>query len=639
MPETTRTRALGGATPSTLNPETRTVEVIALSGFAPAVRPAPAPDGAAERWIEELDAAGADLSRFIGGPVLKDHRPTTDNAVGVVDGARVEGGSGGRILATVRFATKPAADELMADVGGGIVRGVSCGYRVTTWRAAGRRDGLRVFRAVAWEPYELSFTPVPVDAGATVRSKTMPDDIAFKPCETCATPNGCKKLGGCVTEAEGNTSTDAAPGAPAGTGDDAPAGNGTRAHVNGEIRSIGRVAGLPATFADGLIDRGATVDEARAAAFAELARRGGGPIRTAATVGVDHTDPATMRRSMADALAARLCPSLVKPEGRAREFMGHRALDMVGELATARGERLNRFNQTALLERAIGAHSTSDFPMLLQDAANKVLLAQYAAANPTYRQWAARRSFNDFKPAKFLRVGDFPSLKNLAETGELTYGTMSENRETVSANEYATGIILDRRALMNDDLGALGDFSMMIAVRTAADENRLVYGLLKSNPQLSDGKPLFHAAHGNLTGGAAVNVASVSAAVAALRKQKSLDGIPLNLAPRFLVVGPDKELEGRQLLAAIVANQTSAVNPWAGLMELVVDANVEGNAWHLFCDPALCPTVVYGYVNGAEGPQIKTETDFDSQAVKVRAGIDFGYGAIDFRGAHANPGN
>ncbi|MBP2233453.1 hypothetical protein J2847_006791 [Azospirillum agricola] len=39
------TRALGGATPATLNREARTVDVVALSGLAPAVRKAPAPDG------------------------------------------------------------------------------------------------------------------------------------------------------------------------------------------------------------------------------------------------------------------------------------------------------------------------------------------------------------------------------------------------------------------------------------------------------------------------------------------------------------------------------------------------------------------------------------------------------------------
>ncbi|MGY0782097.1 phage major capsid protein [Azospirillum argentinense] len=66
--------------------------------------------------------------------------------------------------------------------------------------------------------------------------------------------------------------------------------------------------------------------------------------------------------------------------------------------------------------------------------------------------------------------------------------------------------------------------------------------------------------------------------------------------------------------------------------------NVEGTAWYLFADPVLCPSVVYGYVGDSEGPTVISETDFSSQAVKVRASIDFGYGAIDHIGAVKNPG-
>ena len=91
------TRSLAFA-PSTLDAAARTVDVTALSGFAPVTRPAPAPDGTRTAWIEELDAAGADLSRLIGAPALKDHRNAVDSAVGVVAAARAEAG---RIVASV----------------------------------------------------------------------------------------------------------------------------------------------------------------------------------------------------------------------------------------------------------------------------------------------------------------------------------------------------------------------------------------------------------------------------------------------------------------------------------------------------------------------------------------------------------
>lgn len=600
------TRALGTTTPTTLDRAARTVEVIALSGAAPALRPAPAPDGAAAPWIEELDAAGADLSRFIGGPALKDHVPTVDATVGVVASASVRGD---QIVASLRFADKPAADLMIADVAGGFVRGVSLGYRVQRWAIAGDRGGIRVFRAAAWTPYEISFTPTPVDHGAVVRST------------------------GGVLMSEVVTTVTATPPADA---------TATRAAINLEIRTIGRVAGMDQAWIDGQIDACATADHARADAFAALAKRGSAPINNASTitVGTDYTDPTVMRRSMADALAHRLAPGRVKIEGTpAEKFRGHGALSMLGQLLAARGETVNPWDREALLTRAIGSHSTSDFPLLLADAANKSLLAQYAAAAPTYRSIAAPKPFSDFKPAKFLRLGDFPAFKNLAEGGEPQYGTISENRETVTPAEFATGIVIGRKALINDDLSALGDFSSMIAIRAAQFENSTVYGLLASNgPTLSDTKSLFHADHGNKAASGTTIANGIDAAVQAIRAMTGLDGAKLNLRPRYLVVGPAQEANARRILAAINPTQSGDVNPWAGQFELIVDAEISGNRWLLVAEPAQVPTLVYGYVNGSAGPQILTERDFNTQAIKVRAGLDFAAGVIDFRGIYSNAG-
>lgn len=598
--------------PSTVNEAERTVEVVWSTGAPVRRRDMEGP------FIERLslDPAHVDLSRLKGASVLDAHRQAEiRNVLGVVLDARADGQQG---IGTLRFSKRADVEPIWEDVKAGILRHVSVGYRVEAWREdKDPKTGERTKTAIRWTPIEVSFVPTPADPGATVRSdQAEGDPMSDKPKAPAAAPTP-------------DTNTD-------------PADKSTRAEVNRQIRGIAKVAGLDASFADELIDRGASVEEARAAAFAELEKRGGANIRTEATrveVGEDHTDPANIRAAMADALAARLAPGLVKPEGRAREFMSYRALDMAGELAFARGDRFNRFNQDELLRRALGPHTTSDFPLLLADAGNKILMAQYQAASPTYRRWAARRSFNDFKAHKFLRVGDFPGYQKIAEQGEVRYGTMSENREQVTADEYATGIIIGRKALINDDLSALSDFSQMIAIRTAADENALAYQVLADNAALSDGVALFHADHGNLAAsGSDISVTSIASARAAMRKQTSLDGLKLNIEGSILVVGPDKELKARQVVADITPAKSGDVNPWSGRLTVEVDANITGNTWYLFADPAMYPVVVYGYVNGAEGPQIRTETDFDTQAVKVRSGLDFGLGAIDYRGAYKNPG-
>lgn len=416
----------------------------------------------------------------------------------------------------------------------------------------------------------------------------------------------------------------------------------TRAEINAEIRSIATTTGLDQAWIDGHLDADTVdINAVRADALAQLAQRSqaAGSIRSTITIQHDRNDPLEIRSAMADALAHRLAPGSVKLEGRAVEYRAHSVLDLVGDLAVARGERINLRDRDGLLERAVGAHSTSDFPLLLADAANKSLLANYQAAAPTYRQWAARRQFRDFREHSFLRIGDFPEFKEILENGETRYGTISENAEKVRAKEFGTGIAIGRRALINDDLSALSDFSSLIAIRAASDENRKVYALLAANGQLSDGKALFHADHKNLaSAAAAISVESIGLAVAALRKQTGLDGIVLNLQPRFLIVGPDKELEARKIIAAITATKAADVNPWAGSLELIVDGEISGNTWYVAVAPEAAPSIVYGYVAGAEGPQIRTEIDFDTRAVKVAAGLDFAAGAIDFRGLQKNAG-
>ena len=591
------TRAIPVAS-STWDAEALTIDVV-LSAGAPVER-----HDRRGSFDEILDLRGAVIPDRL--PLLDSHnRFELDGRLGEVTGIRLEGG---RLVGTARLSKhSPLAQRIAAEIGDGAQFGVSIGYDVPPGKWSERMNPATKRRekvATAFTILEASLVAIPADPAATTRSNPMdPEDEN--------NPNPQPQVQ-------------------------------TRAQINAEIRSIARTTGLDEAWANSQIDAEVNIDAVRAAALAEMQTRSqaaAGIRSTGVTTSEDHNDPVSIRSAMADALAHRLAPGAVKLEGRAVEYRGMRILDMVGELASAGGERFNARDQDALLQRAVGAHSTSDFPLLLADAANKSLLAQYQAAAPTYRKWAARKPFVDFKDHSFLRAGDFPAFREINEAGEVKYGTISENAEKVRAKEYGTGIAIGRRALINDDLSALSDFSSQIAIRAAADENKLAYGVLAANGALSDGKAIFHTDHGNLAAsGAAIDATSVALAVAALRAQKSLDGLVLNLQPAFLVVGPAQEVAARQILAAITPTKSTDVNVWSGFAELIVDANITGNAWYVFAESSAAPVVVYGYVGGSEGPQVRTERDFDTQAVKVAAGLDFAVGAIDFRGAYKNAG-
>ena len=102
-----------------------------------------------------------DLSRFEGGrgPLLLDHNPS--QPIGVVESAEVGPDKIGRAI--VRFGKSARAEEVLQDVLDGIRNNVSVGYEVKKLlqESADRRDS---FRAIEWQPLEISLVSVPADA-------------------------------------------------------------------------------------------------------------------------------------------------------------------------------------------------------------------------------------------------------------------------------------------------------------------------------------------------------------------------------------------------------------------------------------------------------------------------------------------
>jgi hypothetical protein len=276
-----------------------------------------------------------------------------------------------------------------------------------------------------------------------------------------------------------------------------------------------------------------------------------------------------------------------------------------------------------------------------------MLLTAYAPAAPTYRTLFLRRDFRDFKPHRHLRVGDFPTLLPLSENGEVQAGTMSESQELVFLQTFARRIRVTRQMLVNDDLGAFTDFASMIGRRVADFENATAYQLL--NAANGDGPTLITGAaavfgtaavRANKAGaGTALDLPNLALGRAAVMRQKTLDGLPIAVGAQMrLLVGPSQELAARQLTVSVQATQTSNANVYAGFVQPLVEPLIPANRWYLFSDPLAAPVYVYGYLNGAEGPQVTTGNVQGVDGVEVSVIFDFGVGAIDWRGAWFNPG-
>jgi hypothetical protein len=157
---------------------------------------------------------------------------------------------------------------------------------------------------------------------------------------------------------------------------------------------------------------------------------------------------------------------------------------------------------------------------------------------------------------------------------------------------------------------------------------------------MSDGKTLFHADHGNLAAaGAAPDVDELSASRLAMRTQTGLDGSTLiNVAPKFLLVAADLETTAEKLLAELAAVTVDSQNPFAGKLTLLVEPGLEEGSWYVAADPAQVPSLAYGYLTSALGPQLASRDGWDVLGREWRVVLDFGAGALDWRGIYRNPG-
>ena len=80
---------------------------------------------------------------------------------------------------------------------------------------------------------------------------------------------------------------------------------------------------------------------------------------------------------------------------------------------------------------------------------------------------------------------------------------------------------------------------------------------------MSDGQPVFSAAHNNVGTPADISLDSLSEARTAMRRQTGPGGELLNVTPRFLVVTPEEETIAEQALAEIAAATAGEVNVFA----------------------------------------------------------------------------
>ncbi|WP_235154273.1 prohead protease/major capsid protein fusion protein [Pseudomonas nitroreducens] len=641
--------------PDSVNIEERTVEITWTTGAK------------GRRWswdigsyMEELEVSesAVRLERLNNGaPFLNTHSTwELGDVIGVVERAWLEGGEG---RALVRFSQREDVEPIFRDVRDGILRNISVGYSVHRYEMIEAPDDkLTTYRAVDWEPMELSLVPIGFDDGAKTRGAKQEADYKgprFNTLfETREAEAPTDQPAAVANPNEENEMTDeekrAAEELIRREGAEAERKRGTT------IRSMAKKVGLDDAFADELVGRDISIAEASTAIIDKVAERQAGSQpesrNTQPTVSstVDAGVLAAKREAMQNALLHR-CNSTIKLEEAAREFRGMRLIDMARESielagGTVRGMTQQEIARAALgcdrqAVRAAGMHTTSDFPLLLGGTVNRTLRAAYDLAPQTWRPLGRQTTVPDFRAVTRAALGDISALEQVKEHGEYKYGALSEDGAPLKVAKFGKIIAITWEAIVNDDLGALSRIPQALGAAAAQTESDLIWALLLGNPNFTDGAPLFDASHGNLAAaGGAINTTTLAAARAAMRKQKSKAGHFLNLGPEYLIVGPDKELEAFQFTSSqyVPAKNADINDSRNTALTVIVDARITGNQWYLYAAPGVVDTFEYAYLEGEQGVFTETREGFEVDGMEIKARLVFGAAWIDYRGAYKNPG-
>ncbi|WP_261323514.1 prohead protease/major capsid protein fusion protein [Burkholderia anthina] len=662
---------------ASVNAESRTVDVTWTTG-AQVQRY----DWWRERsYLEELspDPSAVRMGRLQSGaaPLLRDHDTWDgiDSVLGVVDSASLDATTGTGD-ATCRFSSREDVQPYFQDVVDKILRNISFGYRIYAidMIPPGQEgNDVWIYRATDWEPYEISLVSIPADPNAIVRSEgerpVATHQQRFFPCVFNDRSAGGNSDGaraaqldqGAVMPGENDnatTTTNTTAATAARGADSAPEVNAARnegAQAERQ-RVIDLRVAVRASVLDNhdallqrFIDDGVTVDAARAEILRLQAERSAAHSQRGAANVTTITDETDARReAMIESLLHRVNPRhKLTDAGRQYRGMTLRELARFGLEAAGvntRGMDLRELAGAALGFGARGANTTSDLPIVFGSVINRTLREAYGAAPKSFTAWARQGTLTDFRTATRAQVDGALKLEKKNEEGEYKYGHLVDGGEIIQLGSYGKIIGFSREMLINDDLSALQRVPLFFGRAAANLESDVVYGALTGTAAMSDGKALFHAAHNNLAAaGAAPSIATLSAGRTAMRTQKAPgDGTPLNSAPKFLIVPAALETTAGQLTSnQYVPNTTSEQNPFYSTLTPIVEARLDAisaDAWYLAADPAAIDTVEYCYLEGEEGLYTEQDLDFGSDALRIKARLDFAAKATDFRGLYKNPG-
>lgn len=304
-----------------------------------------------------------------------------------------------------------------------------------------------------------------------------------------------------------------------------------------------------------------------------------------------------------------------------------------------------RVSESAPIGRITEADTTTaSFSYLLGTSMNKRLLKDYQAWPAEWMKFCSIAPIRDFKQQTRVRFGAFGSLPIVAEDTAYSAVSLTDSAATYVAQKRGNLVTVSREVIINDDLQAVKQIPMKLAVAAAYTLAEFVYGFLSSNPNIYDSNPLFTsgAPHNNL-GASNLSTTAMQSGVTAMREQTNYAGKRIGLRPRYLVVPPELEWTGMVVTksAGVPGSPNNDINPMLGYVTPIVSPQLTSpTQWFLVGDPREIDTIEIGFVGGQVNPALFIQDqplfgmNFSSDVISFKARHEYGGCVTDYRGLY-----
>lgn len=518
------------------------------------------------------------------------------------------------LILDVEFSKRDDISNTIRDIKDGIVKFVSIGYRVHSFKDEGRENEheMRTFRAMDWEPLELSFVSVPADPGASIvkGDRQYSISVISQPLENTMPGKEVKTQK--VTRSEGSENVDSVEAIPAANPVDTDAirKEAVKEENNrvSEIRESCRSLGIDQRFADTLCsDVDMNIDKARTLIIAERSEKDSAKkVNTnyGNGAGSDHNPIDNANRGIENAFLFRMnLANPVELNENGRRFMGgyHQVARMMAVYMTeTRYDSSVDYNSLSPQDIVQRTLTSSDFPITLANVMNKALLSSFTNLAHTYEVIVSREQLTNFHTHDRVRneadmgmveIGD----SAFVEEGAATEGTIREEKEQITLGSYRKRLKISRIALINDNLKAFSRIPTKAAKAMRDLEARLVYldTVIGNKALVSDSTNLFDSSgHNNATTGNALSDDdAINVVQTKMAEQLDLDGEPLSIMGTILLVPPALRKDGISHTSRPAQTTTGAVEAKTVIaqdLSLVVEprlaASLGGSdtTWYIF---------------------------------------------------------